>query len=253
MCRLLGVTNFEYGRHERIVKNFCELARTGMVMAGDPPGHGDGWGLAFYRDGELALHKSGGNLLDEADRVIGMLREAATSPVMILHLRKSAWSDTTTTRHAHPFSYGNVAFVHNGVVYGYRDLLPGIDIPGLAQDALDTEVFFYRILSELPPDMRERAGETGLGSCGLGQAFRRTVSLIKRDYKFSSLNCLFSDGARLFAYRDFSKEPDYYSLYKTGSGISTIISSEPLDDRLQWEMMDKEEFLKIEVDPPLPL
>ncbi|HBA86583.1 MAG TPA: class II glutamine amidotransferase [Geobacter sp.] len=242
MCRLLGVTNFEYARHEGLVRSFCELGRTGMVMAGDPPGHGDGWGLALYRGGELVVHKSGGNILDETEEVTGILSAAGSTPVLILHLRKSAWNDTTSTRHAHPFHCNNVPFAHNGVVYGYQGLLPAIHIPGLAEDALDTEVFFYRFMSELPAAPRE-SGEVR----GLGRAFLDTVALIKRDYRFSALNCLFSDGTKLFAYRDFSKEPEYYSLYKARSATSGIISSQPLDESLQWEMMGKEEFLEIPV------
>ena len=233
MCRLLGVTNFEYSRHEKIVRNFCELARTGTVMAGDPPGHGDGWGLAFYQDGALVVHKSGANLLDETDRVIETLCGVGKAPVVILHLRKSAWSDTTSTRHAHPFQFDNVAFVHNGVVYGYKGLLPDITIPGLGEDALDTEVFFYHFMSA--------------SALGLGQAFLETVSLIKREYKFSALNCLFSDGTKLYAYRDYSKEPDYYSLFKSFSENSCIVSSQPLDESVPWKPMDKGEFLEIEL------
>jgi len=231
MCRLLGITNFEFPRHEKIVKNFCELARTGNVMAGDPPGHQDGWGLAFYQNGELVVHKSGVNLLEETEKVIGILSGIGRAPVVILHLRKSAWNDTTSTRHAHPFHHNKVVFAHNGVVYGYKELIPAITIPGLREDALDTEVFFYHFMSA--------------ESLELSRAFLRTVSIIKQDYKFSSLNCLFSDGARLFAYRDYSKEPDYYSLYKAYSEDSRIISSQPLDQNMQWEMMEKEEFLVV--------
>jgi predicted glutamine amidotransferase len=231
MCRLLGVTNFEFPRHEKIVRNFCELTRTGNVMAGDSPGHRDGWGLAFYGNGELTVHKSGSDLLEEKEKVIGILRGIGRAPVVILHLRKSAWNDTTSTRHAHPFHYDKVAFAHNGVVYGYKGLIPDIKIPELREDALDTEVFFCHFMSA--------------GSLGLSRAFLRTVSIIKREYEFSSLNCLFSDGAKLYAYRDYSKEPDYYSLYKAYSEDSRIISSQPLDQNMQWEMMAKEEFLAV--------
>jgi predicted glutamine amidotransferase len=232
MCRLLGVTNFKYSAHKDIVANFCDLARTGNVMPGDPPGHGDGWGLAYYENGILTVNKSGGDLLTEAGQVHDALSRVGGSPVMILHLRKSAWSDTTSTRHAHPFHYDNVAFAHNGVVYDYKEFLPEITIPGMGEDALDTEVFFYHFMSA-----RSR---------GLGQAFLDTVSKIKREkLRFSALNCLFSDGASLFAYRDYSKEPDYYSLYRSISATSGIVSSEPLSENLQWEMMAKEEFLEL--------
>lgn len=231
MCRMVGVTNFEYSRHGRIIRNFCQLARSGMVMAGDPPGHQDGWGLAFYLDGKLIIRKSGGNLLNEKEEVISMLSAAGRTPVMILHLRKSAWNDTTCTRHAHPFHYNNVVFAHNGTVYDFKRLLPNITTSGLEEDALDTEVFFHHFISA--------------GNSDLGRAFLDTVSLIKRDFRFSALNCLFSDGTKLFAYRDYSKEPDYYSLYKAFAADSCIVSSEPLDETLRWEMMEKEEFLEV--------
>lgn len=232
MCRVLGITNFDYSRHQNLVARFCELARSGVVMAEDPPGHEDGWGLAFYREGKLVVHKSGISLLEETDKVIRILNTAQSSPVMVLHLRKSAWANTSSTRHAHPFHLNNTVFFHNGVVYDYQDLIPAINIPGLGADARDTEVFFFHVMS--------RAIQ------GLGRAFLDTASLIKRQHKFSALNCLFSDGVKLFAYRDYAKEPDYYSLYKACSGISWFISSEPLDENIRWEMMVKEEFLAID-------
>jgi predicted glutamine amidotransferase len=234
MCRLLGVTNFDLARHETLVARFCGLASTGAVMPGDPPGHRDGWGIALYREGNLEVHKSGGNLLDETDELMGILQGAPKSPVLILHLRKSAWKDSSSARHAHPFQHGNVAFVHNGVVYGYERLLPTITIPGPPPDALDTEVFFYHVV-------------TGAQTHDLREAFRDTVGLIKREYRYSALNTLFSDGGRLFAYRDFSKEPDYYSLLTARDRDSVYVSSEPLDETFAWTLMEKEEFLEIPV------
>jgi len=233
MCRVLGITQFDYSRHERIVARFCELARTGIVMDEDPPGHEDGWGLAFYQAGELVVHKSGANILAETDRVFGILSVAQAAPLMILHLRKSAWGDRFSTRHAHPFQLRNNVFFHNGVVYDYQSLRAAISIPGLGADALDTEVFFYHVLS----------GQAG----DLGRKFLDSVAAIKQHHRFSALNCLFSDGEKLFAYRDYAREPVYYSLFKAWAGDSCVISSETLDESLQWELMAKEEFLAIDL------
>ncbi|MFQ5617213.1 MAG: class II glutamine amidotransferase [Anaerolineales bacterium] len=233
MCRVLGITQFNLEQHRPIVERFCELAHTGMVMEEDPPGHEDGWGLAFYRDGELAVHKSGLSLLDERNTLYSILDEAQTSPVMILHLRKSAWADTSNTRHAHPFFRGNSVFFHNGVVYDYQGLVADKGLPGLPADARDTEVFFYHVMSGKAQD--------------LGEKFLDSAATIKQKHRFSALNCLFSDGERLFAYRDYAKEEDYYSLYKARSGNSCLISSEPLDENMEWEMMAQEEFLAIEL------
>ena len=234
MCRVLGITNFDYAKHEQIIARFCELAHSGMVMTEDPPGHEDGWGLAFYQNGKLVVHKSGINLLEETDKVFGVLSAAQTSPLMILHLRKSAWADTSNIRHAHPFHIGNTVFFHNGVVYDYQSLLPEISLPGLADDARDTEVLFYHVMSGKAQDV--------------GRNFLGSAALIQQKHKFSALNCLFSDGDKLFVYRDYAKEADYYSLFKAKSGDSCYISSEPLDETLRWELMAKEEFLAIALE-----
>jgi predicted glutamine amidotransferase len=234
MCRVLGITNFDYARHRPIVARFCELTRSGMVMVEEPPGHEDGWGLAFYRAGQLSVQKSGVNLQAEIDQVIGSLSRLQTSPLVILHLRKSAWANTSSSRHAHPFHLGNTVFFHNGVVYDYQGLLPAIDRPGLAADARDTEVFFYHVMSRKAAD--------------LDRAFLDSVGVIRQQHTYSALNCLFSDGVKFFAYRDFAREPDYYSLYKAYAQGSCYISSEPLDETLSWEMMAQQEFLSVQLE-----
>lgn len=233
MCRVLGITAFDLSRHRKLVDRFCELARDGVVMPEDPPGHEDGWGLAFYQAGQLTVHKSGASLLTDIDRVIAILKRATPTPLMILHLRKSAWGDRLSTRHAHPFHDRNRVFFHNGVVYDYQRLIPGIKSPGPDRDALDTEVLFHHVLSGTHED--------------LGRNFLDTVALVKKDHDFSALNCLFSDGMKLFAYRDYTRAPDYYSLYRASSGASSLISSEPLDQTLRWDMLAKGEFLAIDL------
>ena len=157
---------------------------------------------------------------------------------MILHLRKSAWANTSNTRHAHPFHLDNTVFFHNGVVYDYQALIPDIDLPNFRDDARDTEVFFYHFMS----------GE----SRELGRNFLDTVAMIRQKHSFSALNSLFSDGEKLFAYRDYAREADYYSLYKACSENSWFISSEPLDENIRWEMMGQEEFLAIDLGKKLP-
>jgi predicted glutamine amidotransferase len=95
-------------------------------------------------------------------------------------------------------------------------------------------MFFHHVLSR-------QAGD-------LGRAFLDLAALIRRNHRFSALNCLFSDGVRLYANRDYAREPDYYSLFKACSGNSWFISSEPLDEGMRWAMMAQGEFLEIELE-----
>jgi glutamine amidotransferase len=230
MCRVLSITNYDHRVHQDVVKRFYELARTGMVMAEDPPGHQDGWGLAYYNEGQLVVHKSGISLLEEIDRITCLLNALKTTPLMILHMRKSAWLNTSSTKHAHPFYIGNTVFFHNGVIYDYQGLFHDISLP-IDLDARDTEVFFYHIMSGKAPLLE--------------QNFLNSIDLIKHQHSYSALNCLFSDGKSLYAYRDYLKEPDYYSLYKAFADRSFLISSEPLENNVCWEEMKQEELLCI--------
>lgn len=234
MCRLLGITHFNYQVHAQIVQNFCQLARDGRVMDGDDPGHGDGWGVAYYQLGQATVHKSALSLYDEQDRLHQLLARVAQSPVLVLHLRKSAWENTTSTRHAHPFIYQNMVFAHNGTVLNYRDiLLPQIAPQSVQSDALDTEVFFAHIVSSGQDDLASR--------------FSRSISHIKPNGRYTALNCLLADETQLIAYRDFSKAPDYYGLYKARQADSWCIASEPLAPQLAWQLMAPEEMISIRV------
>lgn len=140
----------------------------------------DGWGMAFTRNDQWEVHKSGRNLLEETDQCWSLLDRVGGCPILLLHLRKSAWSNTATARHAHPFQWGNAVFAHNGTITDFQGLIRGISVPGLKEDVLDTEVFFLHVMSDPSPDRRE--------------AFLNTVSLIKRNYAFSALNCSSATG-----------------------------------------------------------
>lgn len=232
MCRLLGIKNFTFSEHKELLASFAKLAETGKTLQGDPPGHTDGWGLAWYEEGQARIYKSAGSLLKEEQEYLFTLEQASKSPVLIAHLRKSAWPETTTVENAHPFMHDNCVFAHNGTVRDYKTLLPRIALSGLPLDtALDTEILFYYILS--------------IRSDGMENAFRSAVDDITQHHQFSSLNSLLSDGEKLYACREYSNYPEYYTLYRARSGAADIIASEPLSPSLNWELMKKGELLAL--------
>lgn len=226
MCRLLGIKDFDIRAHRTVLDAFLELAEKGKTLAEDPPCHLDGWGIGYYRDGTAFVHKSGRSILDEQKEYYGTLEGIGRSRVLIVHLRKSAWKDTTSARHAHPFSDDSHILAHNGTIRDYKKLLNDIpDGKKTLSDALDTEVFFRYIVSLSPG--------------GMEPGFREAVSRIRRENEYSSLNVVFSDGVKLFAYRDFRKHPEYYTLFRSNAGI---ISSEPLAPLGDWRSMEREEL-----------
>lgn len=220
MCRLLGITNFDRAVHAEILRQFFGLAATGAVPPGNEPGHADGWGIGWYVDGQAHVEKSGASAITEQERIHKAIAAIGSSPVLIAHLRKSAWPDTSTGRHAHPFSLGRYMFAHNGTVTDYQPLRAGIGARfAPPDDALDTEVLFRAVISANSPTMQDQFSET-----------LRTAKTLP----YTALNILMSDGASLLAYRDCAKWPDYYTLYAAQKDAAHLVCSEPLPAGGAW-------------------
>ncbi len=234
MCRILAIKNYSCREHGNLLVSFSRLAEIGKVPPGSLPGHNDGWGFGFYRSGRAVLHKSASSILEEKSIFRRIMRDSDGSPSIIVHLRKSAWPHTSTAENAHPFLCDNFMFAHNGTIRDYQALLPHLNIEkkhtGINR-ALDTEIFFYFILSNM-----------GLG---IEKALKRAAAYISGNNSFSSLNCVLATGKGLFAYRQYSLNPSYYSLYHAVAGKSEIICSEPVDRSLSWEMLRRGSLLAL--------
>jgi len=229
MCRLLGIKHFDFEKHGELLENFAALAETGKVLNKENPGHNDGWGIGYYRDGKASVYKSGNSIAKERKTYLKKLEDIAHSPVLIAHLRKSAWPGTTSAPNSHPFEYKNLMLAHNGTIRDYEKLFEKIS-PGNkpGHNALDTEVLLRFVSNSLSADIQN--------------AFKESAAYIIKNNSYTSLNCIFSDGKKLCAYREYAKNPRYYSLYHAQAGNSRIISSEPLSQGLEWKLLGKREL-----------
>lgn len=193
MCRMLAFTG-QYRTVEDLLYKFQKLAVTGKSL--DGKGHRDGWGIGWYNNGVHLLKKAecatSNNYLDAV--------KAAThgGPRLLLaHIRKASPGTPVTDKEAHPFQEGNYLFCHNGSLYS-RD---GQPLP-----ELDTVLFFKKIQ------------ETSL---------KEAITYFK-NFKYTSLTCLLTDGDTLWAYRDFTEKEDYYTLYYLKTDKFILFCSEPI-------------------------
>jgi len=229
MCRMLGIKHFDYTKHRELVENFFKLAEIGKVPENSNPGHTDGWGIGYYKNDEAVVRKSGGSVIKEKSDFFETLGKIAYSPVLIIHFRKSAWAGTNSPDNSHPFQYKHILFAHNGTIYDYKNLLKDIKPNDRLQfAALDSEVFFLYIINNI--------------SSGIDHAFKKSVSHIMKNNRYSSLTCVFTDGCSLYAFREYTKSPDYYTLYYAKLGNSDIISSEPISEKINWEILRKDKL-----------
>jgi glutamine amidotransferase len=164
-------------------------------FAGRDEQNADGWGLAWYPDQSLARIKE--PVSWRASQHTGFLEtyHAIASSIYIAHVRHKTVGGTPTHADTHPFSreWGGreYCFAHNGTLIG----LPGKTPLGRYRPigTTDSEYAFCHLLDRLAERGRH------LEEPADWQWLHRRLTTLN---EFGKLNCLFSDGRRLFCYFD---------------------------------------------------
>lgn len=207
-----------------LFEEFADLATRGKAPLGAPDerGHKDGWGLACFRDGALAVHMRDVGAATDASKYYGYAwkiaklnaeRAAGTCLVVLGHLRRASNQAKVAQKWTHPFVEerdGRVwAFQHNGSLLGETG----------DPERIDSQVLFGILLDALDGsdhDAVARATEA-----------MRTAALTEYG-GFTSLTFMLSDGRALHAYRDFERNGGYYTLYQDRLGEMIVTASEPI-------------------------
>ena len=184
MCELMGMS-FE----GPVSADFSirEFAHRGEENA-------DGWGLGWYPDRSLAIVKE--PVKWGESRYAGFLEEypALRSRLYIAHVRHKTVGDAPTRSDTHPFAREHdgreYCFAHNGTLDGFEALPLGRFRP---LGVTDSEHTFCHLLAEV-------AGRGGL--LDGEDAWRWLHERLSALNRMGKLNCLISDGDRLFVYHD---------------------------------------------------
>jgi predicted glutamine amidotransferase len=212
MCRLLGYSSNKPASFDQVIgPDFKEFVK----LADD---HCDGWGIAsnssdLYREpvaatksshfkDEIAKHKSSGALL---------------------HLRWATPGLPVAEKNTHPFTYGDISFIHNGA------LLPGDQLDSKIPDHLkakivgdtDSERYFWFVISEIEKH-------------GFIEGVKSALKFIKENTVYSSINCMIMNKETFIAaciYNQdkipdrFKDQNDYYRLKYTERDGNVIVGS----------------------------
>lgn len=217
MCRLLAIKTIE-GFSPQYLEAFRKLAESGKVRHGAEPGHNDGWGIVLY-DGKKPryLGREPRSASNDPKYLEAMqtLANYAKPGTMIAHLRKAGRNGgSPSVKNTHPFIQDQWAFAHNGGITRFTIWPRGL------QGVTDSERFFRLLITRV-----EKSGT-------FEEALRWSVSFVKRNFEYSSLNSIVSEGNTLYAYRDCNEDEDYYSLLYRKQGKGLVFSQEPLDDKV---------------------
>jgi len=235
MCRMIGFASAEPVDVTPFLVALSDLSRRGNLVdrwERRPGGnHPNGWGIAYRREGEIRLLRSGKPA--NADPMLSEIR--VTTDRFIGHVRYASNTATVNASNAHPFLVLGTALAHNGTFRGK------IGEEASLRNVSDTLVFLER-LSALWGErtfsrLREALGEI-LGDPGLVG-------------EYSAANLLIASGEALFALRNYRRDEDYYTLFLHAAPGQAVVASQPLDDTPGWRPLGNGEL--VEMRPRAPL
>lgn len=185
MCELLGLC---FARPISADFSIREFALRGQENA-------DGWGLAWYPDQSVAIVKE--PMKSHESKFIGFLEtyQGLHSRIYLAHVRHRTTGDQPTHADTHPFarelSGTEYCLAHNGTLVDAFSQLPLGRYRPIGKT--DSEHFFCHLLDELA------RRETRLGTEDDWRWLHGKLTAVNR---MGRLNCLLSDGQRLFCYHD---------------------------------------------------
>jgi predicted glutamine amidotransferase len=210
MCRLLGALFVKIGGLQyHLLEAECSLFKQAVKGR-----QSDGWGIGYYSDENPVVRKSEKAVYDDRSS----FEEAAKSVrgrIIMAHVRKASnprrlpFEKLISLENSQPFHYLNYMIVHNGSITIPDEVTERIgSYANLIRSNNDSEVYFYLLLY-----LVEKEG-------GIIAAFRKVERTLmevfqeeeatKFEKPFTSLNAIFSDGEKMYA----------FSRYLTDSGKS---------------------------------
>lgn len=211
MCRMVGAISTGRVNVDRyLLRSECSLLAQAVKGS-----QGDGWGLAWYADGSPRVVKSEKPVYKELDVFEKVVREVSTR-ILIAHVRKASNPRKLPKelliglRETQPFRHGNKVLAHNGVIRIPDEAMSLLgDYRSLVKGNNDSEVYFALLMKEW-----EKLGEVSEALKAVEEDLWKALRSSNADLSipFSSLNAVFSDGERLYAYNRFSEEEDILSL-----------------------------------------
>jgi glutamine amidotransferase len=237
MCRMVAFASDKRQDLAPFLSHLARFAAHGHLVdrwERRPGGnHPDGWGIAYRKQGETRLLRSGepassdpslSGIGESTDRFLG-------------HVRYADNTETVNASNSHPFLSRGIALAHNGTVRGR------IGKEAESRMVSDTLVF----LDHLAVRWKDRSHE------GLCEALSLLLGDAELVGAYSAANMLILSGEALFALRKYRKDEDYYTLFLRAEPGLILAASEPLDDSPAWRPLANGELVELGFPSPKSL
>ena len=156
----------------------------------------------------------------------------------LLHFRWATPGLPVTYNNAHPFSFQDISFIHNGALSPYDAVayLVAPQFAALKTGDTDSEQFFLFVLTEIE-------------KFGFVDGVKSAITTIKSDFQYSSINSMIMSSDFLVVTSEFDPakipswaEPEYYELrYRLDSEGIAVASSGW--DQEGWTLLQNHQML----------
>lgn len=235
MCRLMGyVSQKDYSLSEFAGPHFEDFAALSSR-------HCDGWGVVELEAGTtqptLVVEPTQASTSEKFKKIAVDTKSNGS----LLHLRWATSGLSVKEGNTHPFTHGEISFIHNGGVMPSNSMDAFIDadlFEGMRGDT-DSERYFATIITEVR-------------KLGLVDGIVAAVRLIREKCDFSSLNAMILTPHQMIIVNEhnFKRIPageteEYYDLYYRKDADGVLVASSGWD-QTGWTMIDNHRALVID-------
>ncbi len=212
MCRLFGFrASIPSKVHRALVSESNALRHQSQE-------HRDGWGVAYYRDGQPHVSRSITGAFE--DEGFAELSSFISSDTVVAHVRKASVGPLSI-ENTHPFGYGPWVLAHNGTVPKFDALKDGLEAEcaprhreRLSGDT-DSERLFALLLTRLELRCDPLAPDVPLPTVfeAMDETVRLVMARCAHHNEDPSLNLVLTNGRIMAAFRHGRSL--FHSTYKT--------------------------------------
>jgi predicted glutamine amidotransferase len=232
MCRLLGYVA------RRPLTPVQALGETWAAFLEISRSHSDGWGMAWYDEWDH-LHSTKSLEVAHASTRILDLAEHVRTDALLAHLRGASPGFSVDLENTHPFTYGQLAFVHNGLIGPLHALeeLIAPHLRSLIKSTADSERHFLALLSILE-------------NAPLREGVARYLARLHQHLQVISANCLLLLPDLLCAICDYDpnsfpeqREPGYFQMRYRITPHEVLVGSTGLKQDPEWNILENGHML----------
>lgn len=235
MCRLFGYITREPATLQQIVPEMITSLQDISHI------HADGWGFSWYDNhDQLQLLKAEDAAFQNSAFRRGVASIAADA--FIGHLRWATEGFDICVPNTHPFTYGQYAFAHNGLIEPQEALeaLIATQYQSALQGSTDSERYFLALLSAI--------GQAGTPIDGI----HNLLEAFSHGFRMNGANFLFLTPDTFYAVCTFNPystraqaEPDYFPLRYRMTTDAIIIGSTGLGQEEGWHELANGQMLVV--------